>query len=168
MDRIIDGIYIGVVDDIPMAERLNYAILGCCKEPLHRRYARIQGADKDGYTGRSMQKDEPEYLWAERSHALYLNLIDAREPEYIPDEVIDRAIKFIETEIKDNRDVLIVCNQGESRSPAIAFMYLIHLGLFKDFEDFWEAEQTFKYRYYPNYKPGNGMRQYSKKYWEWR
>lgn len=169
MKQIIENLYVGSMDDYNALGPgiLCYSLLGACKEPLHRRYAKIQGAAQEGYTGRSMPKDEPEYLYAERSHALYLNLIDARTKDFISDIVIYRAIGFIRQEMDDGRKVLIVCNKGESRSPAIAFMYLIYRGVIhtKDFDSFKEAEDYFRAKYYPEYNPGNGIREFTEYYY---
>lgn len=144
---------------------LRYSVLGCCKEPLHRRFARLDGAQEDGYTTRSMPSDNSEYLWAERSHALYLNMVDAREPKFFSKELFDKAIDFIEKEIKDERDVLIVCNKGESRSPSIAFLYMLGKGYFDGIDDFEEAIEKFKNEYYPTYNPGIGIYVAIRDYW---
>lgn len=166
MTRIVNNLHIGTIQDIPLAESLNYSILGCCKDPLHRQHARLQGASEEGYVTKAMPKDEPEYLWAERDHALYLNLIDAKDPKYIPDEVINKALGFIDKEISDGRNVLICCNKCESRSPSIAFMWLIKSNCYPDKLDFDYTLEAFKSYIYRNYNPSVGMKQYVKKFWE--
>lgn len=164
--RILDNLFIGNIGDIPFAENLNYSILGCCKEPLHRQHARLQGASQEGYTGRSMGKEEPEYLYAERDHALYLNLIDARDMKYIPDEVINKGIDFIDKELDQGRRVLIVCNKAESRSPSIALMWMIKNKIYDYKIEFEEVIEDFIQYWYLNYNPSNGMRKYVAKFWE--
>lgn len=170
MKKIIDTIYVGTVKDIQFAEQCNYSVLGACKEPLHRKHARLQGASQDGYTGRSMGKEEPEYLYAERDHALYLNLIDARNPKYIPNEVIDKALDFIDKELDQGRKVLIVCNKAESRSPSISLMWIIKNNYFEFFldkrNDFYTLLSDFTDVIYPQYNPSNGMKLYVKQFWE--
>lgn len=170
MKKIVDYIYVGVLEDIPYAKSINYSILGCCKEPLHRQHARLQGASEDGYLGKAMPKDEPEYLFCEREHALYLNLIDCKYMKYIPDEVINKALEFIDKELEQGKNVLIVCNKAESRSPSIALMFLIKNGYFESFEDlrngFYHLITWFQNNIYPNYNPSNGMKDYVKKFWE--
>lgn len=173
MKRIVDHIFVGVVDEVKLAQQSGFSILGCCKNPLHRQHARLQGANEEGYVGKAMPKDEPEYLYAERDHALYLNLIDARDVNYIPDAVINKALEFIDKEIEYGRDVLIACNKAESRSPSIAMMYLITQGTFDYVKDF-DYEQnglTFIFDYfmkniYPNYRPSVVMVGYITKFWE--
>lgn len=170
MKKIIENLYVGSMEDYEALGPgvLSFSILGACKEPLHRRHAKIQGSAQEGYTGRSMPKDEPEYLFAHRSHALYLNLIDARTMEFIPKRVIFEGIQFIVKERREGRKVLIVCNKGESRSPALAFMYLMRCGLIDTNENctFKEAENYFRTVYYPEYNPGDGIREFTKYYWE--
>lgn len=164
MTRIVNNLYVGTIEDIPLAKSLNYSILGCCKDPLHRQHARLQGASEEGYVTKAMPSTEKEYLYAEREHALYLNLIDPKDMKYIPDECINKALDFIDKELQDRKDVLIVCNKAESRSPSIALMWIIKnttLGLYPYEQVIMEFKQV-----YPNYNPGNGMKDYVRKFWE--
>lgn len=168
MHKIIGGLYVGTVEDAEMVRGNGFSILGACKEPLHRRHARLRGADRDGYIGRAIPKDEPEYLCAERNHALYCNLVDAKDPKYISDKIIDRALKFINDERDKGRKVLIVCNNAESRSPSIAFMWLIYNEgeKWREIGDYESAVSFFKKYYYSRYNPGNGFSEYVRNFWE--
>lgn len=168
MKQIIPHLYVcSIVDYEALGPAiLRYSVLGCAKEPLHRRFAKLDGASEDGYTTRSMDKSETEYLYAERSHALYLNMVDAREPRFFSKELFDKALDFIDKEIKDGRDVLIVCNKGESRSPTIAMLYLVKNGELKDIEFFDELTMKFAVRYYSEYKPGLGIYLAAQNYWK--
>lgn len=94
-----------------------WAVVHACKEPYHRQLI--------GYRTRGAPKDHPEYFFAERGNRLYLNLVDAPNPAYIPKEIIDKAIEFIHEKLSEGLKVLVHCNQGESRSPGIAFLYLL-------------------------------------------
>lgn len=171
MKKVFEGIYVGTVDDIPFADKRKFSVLGACKEPLHRQHARPRGAEQDGYLGRALPKDEPEYLYAEREHALYCNLIDADDPKYISDIIVDKCMSFVDSEFEQGRNVLIVCNKAESRSPSIALMWLIRRGLFDYFAykphlNFEDVLLEYSRRYYFNYKPSNGFKQYVKEFWE--
>ncbi len=174
MKQINEQLYVGTVEDFETLKEspsdARWSVLGACKEPLHRKYAKIQGVDYCGYTGRAMPKDEPEYLFAKREHALYCNLIDAPDMKYIPDEIINECMKFIDNELEQGRKVLIVCNKAESRSPSIALMWLIHIGCFNYYpveNDFDSLIDYFTRNIYRDYNPGKGFRDYVKKYWEW-
>ena len=94
-----------------------WAVVHACKEPYHRQLL--------GYTTRGAPKDHPEYFFAERGNRLYLNLVDAPNPAYIPKEIIDKVISFIHEKLSEGLKVLVHCNQGESRGPGIGFLYLL-------------------------------------------
>ena len=94
-----------------------WAVVHACKEPYHRQLL--------GYTTRGAPKNHPEYLFGEHGNRLYLNLVDAPDPAYIPKQIIDKAIEFIHEKLAEGLKVLVHCNQGESRSPGIAFLYLL-------------------------------------------
>lgn len=164
MQKIVEHLYVGTADEAPYVKDFGWSILGACKEPLHRQNARLQGAEQDGYVGRAMPKDEPEYLWAEREHALYCNLIDTPNPEYIPDDIINKCLQFIDKELTLGQNILVVCNKAESRSPSIVFMWLINQGVFDTSECWEEAFKSFK-NIYSEYQPGNGFLEYTKTYW---
>lgn len=161
MYKIIDNLYVGTVKCVPIAEEAGFSILGACKDPLHRQHAKLSGSDVEGYITKSMPKNEPEYYYAEREHALYCNLIDADVPKYIQDNVISRALCFIEAEIRQGRNVLIVCNKAQSRSPSIAFMWLIVNGYFKDIQKYEDAVLRFTKEFYPLYNPAAGIYEYT-------
>jgi hypothetical protein len=94
-----------------------WAVVHACKEPYHRLLL--------GYTTRGAPKDHPEYLSAVRGNRLYLNLVDANDPAYIPKEIIDTALAFTHEKLAKGLKVLVHCNQGESRGPGVAFLYLL-------------------------------------------
>lgn len=166
MQKIIDHVYVGTVEDLLYIT--DKSILGACKEPLHRAHARLSGADSEGYVGKAMPKDEPEYLWAKREHALYCNLIDAPAANFIPDAIIDKCMCFINQELQQDRDVVIVCNQGESRSPSIALMWLLKQGIINASKNatFDEVVEAFRQSFYNGYNPGKGFYDYTKRYFE--
>lgn len=130
-------------------------VVHACKEPFHRQAL--------GYTGRGAPKDHPEYLVAERDGRLILNLVDAANPAYIPKEVIDAALAAIHQNISQSK-VLVHCNQGMSRSPTIALLYLLkHTKklIFKNLSDILEEFKVL----YPTYNPAGGMTGFIEKYW---
>lgn len=165
MKRIIDRLYVGTIEDVKPAKVMGFSILGACKDPLHRQNARVTGSNHDGYIFRSMPKNEPEYLYAKREHALYCNLIDAPEAKYISDEIIDAAISFLETELSNGKEVIVVCNHATSRSPSIVFMYMIRNGYFDSENTFFHALRKFMFSYCPSYNPGQGFLDYITKFW---
>ena len=90
---------------------------------------------------------------------LALNLIDAESMVWISPVIIKAAMAFID----ENSHVLVHCNQGASRSPTIAMLYLHSIGALPMV--FEAAEEAFK-RLYPPYCPGKGMRDFAQAHWE--
>lgn len=163
MYKIINNLYVGPVSTVPFAKECNFSVLGACKYPLHQLNARMEGMNRDGYL--KVNKHGKEYYYAERDHALYCNLIDADSMQYIPDIIIERALKFIADEIADGRNVLVVCNNGVSRSPSIALMYLIRAGFFDARYTFDDVLKVFR-KIYLLYTPNKGMYDYTKRFFE--
>jgi predicted protein tyrosine phosphatase len=91
-------------------------------------------------------------------------MIDTDNPSFFSKDMIDAALLFIEKYHATNWKVLIHCNQGESRAPALALLYLAaHLGVIPN-ESLQAAEQHFR-TVYPDYHPRAGIREHLKAYW---
>jgi len=133
-----------------------WSVVHACKEPYHRQLL--------GYSGRGAPKDHPEYFFAERGNRLYLNLVDAPDPTYIPKEIIDKAIAFIHEKIAEGLKVLVHCNQGESRSPGIGFLYLLRHTDALPRTSLDAALAAFR-RVYAIFQPGHGMLGYIRDFW---
>lgn len=128
-------------------------VVHACKEPYHRAAL--------GYASPAAPKGSPEYLFARRPGCLALNLIDAPTPALIPAVVIDAGIEAIATNLP-TANVLVHCNQGVSRSPMIALLYLAqHTSLFDDCT-YDQAVARFT-AVYPSFKPNGGMAGYARK-----
>lgn len=159
MIEIHPDLYIGNEYDYEQTVRHapRWCVVHACKEPYHRLALR--------YTGRGAPKDHPEYLIARRGDRLILNLVDAPDPAYIPQVVIDTALEFIDTGLREGNRVLVHCNEGRSRSPGIGLLYLAAYTDRFDGTDFFEAETIFR-SIYPPYSPKKGMRGYMMENWE--
>ena len=126
-----------------------------CKEPYHRQEL--------GYApGKSAPKG-PEYFYAKRDGRLILNLIDAPKAEFIPAEIIDVAIETIHDNI-GQRKILLHCNQGQSRSPGIALLYLVKYTNVLPRSDMNTAIAAFR-AIYPSFAPAGGMAGYIQANW---
>jgi predicted protein tyrosine phosphatase len=131
-------------------------VIHACKEPYHRQLL--------GYRGRSAPKSHPEYLVARRGNRLFLNLVDADDPEFIPRQIIDASLSFIQDALQSGGRVLVHCNQGESRSPAIGLLYLAMYTDILPRGTLAEAEARFR-QLYPVYNPKGGMRGFLEANW---
>ena len=137
------------------------AYLLCAKNPFHK--------DIVGYDG-NCPKDHPEYLYAYRpdNHILALNMVDANDKKYFSDKMISAGIDFIGNELNCGRNVVVVCNKAESRSPTMCLIYLISIGAFDKRISHNELVNKFK-EVVPEWNPRNGILEYALDYFcKWR
>lgn len=155
MKRILENLYVGNQQDYEgrfFDDSFSFCL--AAKEPFHRQAL--------NYTGRSASKEHPEYLWAyrDRGTKLILNMVDAPSSLFFDKSMVDEALNFIEEELFKGRNVLIACNRGESRSASLGLLYLIRQGHIKC-ETLTDCEAEYL-RIYPDYNPGNGIREFVK------
>lgn len=159
MIEVYTNIWVGSQKDYEeiAAHFSDFAVVHACKEPYHRQAL--------GYRGRAISNTHPEYLVARRDHRLMLNMIDTDNPDFFAHSMIWQALKFIEEHHADRWRVLIHCNQGESRGPALAMLYVsAWLGVIPNMS-LEEAEQHFRVLY-PNYHPKAGIRGHLQSHWQ--
>lgn len=159
MIEVAPDLYVGSGEDfkhlsasIGMRLEKDWSVVHACKEPFHR--------DMLGYKGRAAPKDHPEYLFGYRGNRLILNLVDVEDKAYVDPTLIHAAIDFIASSLHSRRKVLVHCNQGRSRSPTIAMLYMAP-ALDPPFE---RAEDVFR-GIYPDYAPAKGMREFAAEHW---
>jgi hypothetical protein len=148
MNQVYRDIYVGDDEDFEKVKgKEDWSIVRACKEgPGGHREAigyHTQGAPKG-----------PDYLFVKKKNLLSLNLIDVDNPDFIPDELIEEALKFIKDERAKDRKVLIACNAGVSRSPSIALLYLYVEGKLP--RPYPQAVRMFR-KLYPKYDPSAGI-----------
>lgn len=159
MIEVYPNLFVGTQQDYEyeVAKQKDWAVVHACKEPYHRQAL--------GYTGRGAPKNHPEYLVAYRGQRLMLNIVDANNPAFFAPEMINAALNFIEEKLNAGMRVLIHCNLGLSRSPAIALLYMAARLSALPTTSLEAAEQEFK-QLYPNYAPQSGIRRYLAQHWE--
>lgn len=162
MIEVFPNLYVGSgtdlihVDDGKKGVKDGWFVVSAARDPWHR--------EALGYTGRGAPKDHSEYLMAARLRRLILNLVDAADPAYIREEIMDAATRSISDALDRGDKVLIHCNQGGSRAPGIALMWLR-----KNHPDY--AEATFAEavegftKAYPDFAPAAGIRGYLEQHW---
>ncbi|HHX62337.1 MAG TPA: dual specificity protein phosphatase family protein [Epulopiscium sp.] len=157
MEMVHENLFVSNQEDYENGNfnKEEWSIVLAAKEPFHRQAL--------GYTGRAAAKDNPEYLYAKRDNKLILNLVDAPKSIFFDKGLIDLALDFIDEELNGGKKVLIVCNQGESRSTSLSLLYLVKKGLING-DTLEEVEAEFL-KLYPKYNPGTGMRGFVKENW---
>lgn len=157
MKEIYKNIFIGTEQDCTLQEVEGLAVIHACKHPCHVKFV--------GYKG-NLPQNHPNYLIAESENHLVLNMVDM-EKEFHPKfthPMIKASMNFIQKHI-NNKKILIHCNQGQSRSPSIALIYLARIGVI-DNSSLQNSQLAFK-QLYPYYKPGNGILKYMNRNWQY-
>ena len=150
MVEVIPRLFVGSYDNYIRERKSFDYIVSACKEPCHRSAL--------GYTTNAAPKDK-DYYFVERGNQLILNLVDAHSVDYIPPTVINKALTTLrKRHMEDGGRVLVHCNQGHSRAPSIALMYIL-LNMDILGKDYDKVVEKFK-ELYPRYHPNNGMRDY--------
>lgn len=158
--EVFPNLYVGdgadVEDLLASEEAGDWYVVHAAKLPWHKVFV--------GYEGRGAPKDSPEYYTARRGNRLALNLIDVENVDWMPPPIFDAALSFISEGLHNGRNVFVHCNQGGSRAPAIALLWL-HMN-----QDAWripfdEAEARFR-EIYPAYAPAGGPREYVRRAWQ--
>ncbi len=125
-------------------ERDGWAVVHACMEPCYERAAHDDAHDPP----------EGEALIAlERGTHLYLNMVDGERPR-VPPTLYSASKAFITKHVGD-RQVLIHCNDADSRAPAIALIYLAWSGGIPS--DGYDAAYKAFMKLYPDYSPGAGI-----------
>ncbi len=131
------------------------AVVHACKEPCHRRAV--------GYTARSLPSSHPNYLVKETDYHLYLNLIDPPQPLFMLPS-FTAFMGFMDKHFGQRR-VVIHCNQGESRAPSLALLYLAKRTTHLPNESYEAAAKAFRARFAPTYSPGQGIATWLSRHW---
>lgn len=156
MEKILNKLYIGSDEDYAkLASREGWSFLRCCKEgPGGHREAL-------GYTAQGAPKG-PSYLSITKANTMALNFIDPHDPAFIQKDMVDAGIQFIDQRLSVGDNVLVACNQGHSRGPITAMLYLRAIGELP--HNFIASERIFRTLYTP-YDPGIGARQFARSRW---
>lgn len=151
MEEVLDHLWVGGDRDYEkLKDREGWSFLRTCKEgPGGHRFIL-------GYNTLGAPKDK-NYLSVRKGNTLALNLLDLDDPNFISTEMINKGLDFIGERLKAGDKVLVACNQGHSRGPSLAFMYLRRIGDLPDV--FRQGFKNFK-MLYPKYEPGQAILQY--------
>lgn len=149
MIEVYPNIFVGNDADANLVPSSGWSVVHAAKEPWHRMAL--------GYTTKAAPKEHSEYLIARRGADLCMNFVDGNDPKWISDDMINASLSFIDERLAAGDKVLIHCNQGQSRGPGIAFLYLRKAGALPG--TFQEAYEAFLTKY-PTFNPALGVRGY--------
>lgn len=168
MIEIFPDLFVGSQNDLIHVDGGDGAIakgwyvISAAKEPWHR--------EALGYKERGAPKDSPEYLFAHREGRLILNLVDVEDPAFIREEIVNATIEAIDVARAAGEKVLIHCNQGKSRAPMLALLWMrwgdapllnaVMRVLTVD-----QAVEVMK-QVYPEFAPAGGMLGFARSHWE--
>lgn len=155
MQEITRGIHIGNETDCRQQQG-RMKIIHVCKTPCHQNIV--------GYRG-SLSPTHNEYLVAKRPDNLYLNMVDMNTPQRpkFMDPMLREVFAF--TQENQGQNILIHCNQGHSRAPAIGLLYLAKIVHTIPNTNYDEARHAFvkQFRFYA---PNKGIMHYMHKHWK--
>lgn len=153
MLKVHDRLFVGGERDC-FTEKEGWAVVHACKSPCHQFAV--------GYRG-SLKPDHPHYLVCERGDNLFLNIIDPPVPLFRPD-TFTSFLQFAGDRWNQGLNVLIHCNQGESRAPTLALLLMAKtLGVLPS-TSYAEAKKQFV-DLYPAYAPGRGIQTFLADQW---
>lgn len=131
------------------------AVIHACKSPCHQRAVRYSG---------SLDETHPNYLSLVRDDQLFLNLIDPPTTMFRL-ESFDVFMRFASEHYSAGRGLLIHCNQGVSRGPSLALVFMAKKLAAVEPGSFEAARRSFGKRY-KKYIPSSGIEEFLKTHWE--
>lgn len=143
-----EGLFVGNARDV---YGFNGSVLHCAKDPW---YVEAENALLSSVRG---FRPFPNVIRI-NYNTMALNLVDADSPKYFSDEVVNAGLNFI-TERLAEEPVLCHCNQGLSRGPSMAFLWMHENGFLE--KEFRYALPQFR-ELYPDFAPSNGVFGYLK------
>ena len=153
MDKVYERLFIGTDSECRTGDA-TWAIVHACKSPCHQREV--------GYRG-SLSSSHPNYLVLERSHDLYLNIIDPPGPLFMP-PLFTSFMAFAGRNWDAGATVFIHCNHGESRAPSLALLFMAkHISAIS--RDSFDAAKHDFLVIFPRYTPGLGIQSYLRQHW---
>ena len=148
--RITPHLYVGGADDC-----MNWygPVVHACKYPCYMRIA-----------GQQRKPTDPEYLAIEIGRDLFLNMVDTETSRYFRVDLFERSLNFIDMQLTKG-PVLVHCNQGLSRAPSIALLWLAKRTDVLPRASYLDARLAFQ-QLYPAYAPGPGINDFLRDKWD--
>jgi hypothetical protein len=154
MQEVFDRIFVANEQGCQAGDH-EWAVVHACKSPCHQRAV--------GYS-KLLPNTHPNYLVLEKENDLFLNIIDPPAPLFMP-PLFTHFLLFANRHWNANKSLLIHCNQGESRAPSLALLFLAKSRLAISNTSYSSAKNDFQILY-PRYNPGKGIQIYFNKNWD--
>ena len=103
---------------------------------------------------------EPRFFIITGDDDLWLDMVDARDPEYFSVSMFRAALSFIGA--RPDQNVLIHCNKGLSRAPSIALLWEARNGRLPNGS---YAEARREWERTRDYLPGSGISAFLEQHW---
>lgn len=147
-------IYVGTKEDSRLRNDPTWAVVNT---------ARTVHLEVKGWSNRP-PRDHPDYLSIEEGQFLSFNWIDSTSQmyEWSGPTAFIKALDFID-KWYSSKNILINCDQGLSRSPTVALLYLAKRMHVISEQSFAQAHVDFQ-ALYPNYAP-SGIADYVNEHW---
>ncbi|MEN6488951.1 MAG: hypothetical protein ABFD66_08725 [Smithella sp.] len=153
MQQVHENVFVGSELDCTTA-RPGWYVIHACKSPCHQRAV--------GYRG-NLKSDHPRYLFLERGNDLFLNMIDPPKPLFMMETFVT-FLRFAHEGWQNRHNILVHCNQGESRAPTLALLFMSkRLDALRS-DSYEEAASAFR-QIYPSYNPGQGIQTFLQENW---
>lgn len=154
MKQVHERVFVGSDADCRVAQRAEISIVHGCKT-CHQAELKYTGA---------LPVAHPKYLSVERDNNLFLNIVDPPIPLFRM-ESFEHFLKFASERYAGGESLLVHCNQGRSRAPSLALLFLAKkLGVIGN-GSFNVARSDFQHLY-PSYAPGQGIERFLKEHWK--
>ncbi|MDZ7688606.1 MAG: dual specificity protein phosphatase family protein [Halobacteriales archaeon] len=154
MEEVHENLFVGADDSCVKGGNGDWAVVHACKHPCHQRAV-----------GGQVSQSHPNYLVLEDGDDLYLNIVDMNQKQKheFMEPMVSATLEFVD-EFREGKQVLIHCNQGQSRSPALAMLYLAKRTDELPDDSYPVAANEFR-NLYPRFSPGQGIHLYLQDHW---
>jgi hypothetical protein len=159
MREVTLNLFVGNDEDVAIAKEKGMRIIHACKTS-HKKEL--------GYEGNLSNTDANYLIYhpkkSEKPEELFLNMVDMKRPlmSKFTNPIMKAAFTFIDDHITKG-EILVHCNQGVSRSPMIAMLWMASGGKFTT-DTYTTAKQEFM-EMYPEFNPGAGIESYARKHY---
>ncbi len=154
MIKVYERIFVGTEADCRNGDGA-WCVVHACKSPCHQRAVRYRG---------NLPNTHPNYLVLENENDLYLNIIDPPVPLFKLD-IFTQFISYAYNHWSTGQNILIHCNQGESRAPTLALLLMAKRLNVLPAASYQEATKAFMC-IYQGYKPGRGIQTFLIQNWD--